>query len=104
MTRSSGIYGEAEAVVAEALVIERETLLETAELVGRRDGQRGDREQVNELWKAVAAVRDLATRMQNPLRDSPYAALGVTIAADATNMLATIRGYKVEETTVTYDD
>lgn len=95
MTRSSGVYGEAEAVVAEALTLEREVLRDRDG--AWPDGRRSDREQVNELWNAVGAVRDLATRMQNPLRNSPYSALGEKIAAEATIMLNAIRSYKVQE-------
>lgn len=97
MIRSNGVYGEAEAVVAEALILEREVLRDRDGVCGWPDGRRTDREQVNELWNAVIALRDLATRMQNPLRHSPYSALGEKVAGEATVMLNEIRSYKVEE-------
>ncbi|WGM40150.1 hypothetical protein [Caulobacter sp. NIBR1757] len=105
MTRSRGIYGEAEAVVDEALTVECETRWETDELTGHRDRRLTDHEQVGALWKAVVAVRNLATSMQSPSRrDNPWGALGVTIANDATDMLKTISDYKVADVTIVEED
>ncbi|MBW8813063.1 MAG: hypothetical protein JF588_06520 [Caulobacterales bacterium] len=89
--------GEALAVVAEALALERETIAETARLVGYLDGVAGrwndPAAEYERLREAAANVAELSWALQRPAWDNPYAGLAADISALARQILEEMRAF-----------
>ena len=92
MSQRSEMRGEVDAVINEALTLERETLDQTAELIADLEGdqpveQLDDRGLYIELRRLVALVVERGYRLQNPLWNSPYAVLAKEITDECNDWL-----------------